>query len=435
MPLKPRSKTKIDAAQTSGTSSTTTPLNAYATSGTSPGVQEDLAAGSGGLTSPSATISVATSRTARRRKTMSRRSGQNGTVELRKGVWRGRYLVDVAGQVQRQKRSVWLGLQKEMTKSEARRKLKKIIHAEGLNSPTYVIPPTESFSESVTRWETAYLMKRKPSTQSTMHYHLDKYLLPKWGKTAVDHITTKVVDEWIGELQHLAPETIKGIVKTLQSVLDRTFRVSYPSKVEVDEDPRCYLEEEVKRIVETAKGQYKLLFLLAAETGARAGELFALTVEDVLFSSLNTIRINKSMYKQQVQTPKSKNATRWVVVRPEVLAMLRAHLGTRTSGLIFRTRRGTPLSKDVVNQKHLYPLLEKLSFEKGGMHGFRHHRVSTLVMAGVSKDVIKNQIGHGSEEMIKRYTHLRPEFVQNELDRVRNFVQIDPFDPKLQAVA
>jgi len=55
-------------------------------------------------------------------------------------------------------------------------------------------------------------------------------------------------------------------------------------------------------------------------------------------------------------------------------------------------------------------------------------------MAGVSKDVIKNQIGHGSEEMIKRYTHLRPEFIQNELGRVRNLAQIDPFDPPILAM-
>lgn len=267
-----------------------------------------------------------------------------------------------------------------------------------------------------------------------MRYHLDKYLLPKWAKTAVDRITAEVVDEWIVELQHLAPSTIKGIVKTLPITLGRSLEgVSYPSKVEVDEDPRCYTDEEVKRIFDAAEGQYKLLFLLAAETGARAGELFALTVEDVLFEK-RVMRINKAMYKQQVQTPKTKNAIRWIVVRPEVMAMLHSHLNGRTSGLLFATRKGTPLSKDVVNQKHLYPLLEKLGFEKGGMHGFRHHRVSTLVMAGVSKEVIKNQIGQGSEEMIKRYTHLRPEFIQNELDRVRKSRVIAPFDPQMQAV-
>jgi hypothetical protein len=47
---------------------------------------------------------------------------------------------------------------------------------------------------------------------------------------------------------------------------------------------------------------------------------------------------------------------------------------------------------------------------------------------------VKNQIEHGSEEMIKHFTHLRREFIPYELDRVRNFAQIDPFDPLLRAV-
>jgi len=64
-------------------------------------------------------------------------------------------------------------------------------------------------------------------------------------------------------------------------------------------------------MVEAAQGQYKALFKLAAETDARAGELYALTVDDLLFEH-NVVRINKSMYKQTVGSPKTKNATRWV---------------------------------------------------------------------------------------------------------------------------
>ena len=56
------------------------------------------------------------------------------------------------------------------------------------------------------------------------------------------------------------------------------------------------------------------------------------------------------------------------------------------------------------------------------MHGFRHHRVSTLVMAGTPMVVIKKWIGRGNEEMVNRYTHLRPDFMQSELERVPDFV-------------
>jgi hypothetical protein len=51
---------------------------------------------------------------------MSRRTGQNGTIEERNGAWRGRYLIDIPGRMERQKRSVVLGFKKDMTKSEAK---------------------------------------------------------------------------------------------------------------------------------------------------------------------------------------------------------------------------------------------------------------------------------------------------------------------------
>jgi hypothetical protein len=71
-------------------------------------------------------IEAATVRMVHRRgKSMSRRTGQNGTVEERNGTWRGRFRVDVPGQMERQKRSVILGFKKDMTKSEAKRKLKE----------------------------------------------------------------------------------------------------------------------------------------------------------------------------------------------------------------------------------------------------------------------------------------------------------------------
>ena len=377
---------------------------------------------------------------------MSRRTGQNGTVEERNGAWRGRYLVDVAGQAQRQKRSVVLGFKKDMTKSEAKRKLKEIIRQEGIDLPTYVIPSAETFAQRIEKWQETYVAKMKPSNQDLLRYHTKVYLLPKWGKTAVDFITAEAVNEWLvaPELEHLAPSTVRGVVTTLQLALGKRFgkgKISYPSNTEVEDDPRCYTAEEVQKVVEAASGQYSVLFKLAAETGARAGELYALTVGDVLFEH-NVIRINKSMYRQKAGSPKTANATRWINVKPYVVEMLKGHLNGRSDGLVFRSTRGTPLINSTVLNKHLHPLLRKLGLERGGMHGFRHHRVSTLVMSGTPMAVIKKWIGHGSEEMVNRYTHLPPDFMRDELARVPDFamqsrpktVEIAHFDPQVAAV-
>src|SRR5215472_15799806 len=142
------------------------------------------------MIAPSVSIPVATSRTVRRRgKSMSRRRGQNGTVEERNGAWRGRYLIDVPGQTQRQKRSVVLGFVKDMTKSEAKRRLKEVIRKEGIDLPTYVIPSTETFSQKAERWMRTTVVKQKSTTQALRRYHIDTYLLPKFGKSAVEYIT------------------------------------------------------------------------------------------------------------------------------------------------------------------------------------------------------------------------------------------------------
>src|SRR5215469_3257318 len=115
-----------------------------------------------------------------RRKTMSRRTGQDGSVEPRNGMWRGRYLVDVPGRFERIKRAVILGSVKEMTKSEARRRLKEIIRQTGINEPTYEIPSVLTFEQHAEQWEESYVKRMKPSNQKQLRFVLRRYLQPRW---------------------------------------------------------------------------------------------------------------------------------------------------------------------------------------------------------------------------------------------------------------
>jgi integrase len=343
---------------------------------------------------------------------LSRRIGQNGSVEVRNGAYRGRWLEDVPGQTERVKRSVVLGFTKDLTKSEARRKLRQIISETGINAPTYVIPSTESFSKRAAAWEETYLSRRKPSTRRTMKYHLTKYLLPKWGGTPVDCITPEKVNEWLGELpSHLSPTSLKRIITTLAMALGRTFgkKVTYPSQTKAEEEPRCFTPEEMAAIVAESGGMYKMLFETATETGMRSGELFALMVPDLDFGR-NIIHVRRSAWEGSTQSPKSKNAYRAIDVQPSLMWNLKNYLGGRTAGLVFPSENGTPLRESNVLRRHLHPVLKKLGLPLGGMHGFRHGRVSYLVEQGVPTELIKRWIGHGSEQMIRRYTHLRPEY-------------------------
>ena len=370
---------------------------------------------------------------ARRRKSMSRRIGQNGTIEVRNGAYRGRWFEDVAGREQRVKRSVVLGFVKEMGKSEARRKLRSIIEATGVNRPSYVIPSSDLFGKRVKWWEENYLSRQKPSTQRTMHYHVRKYLLPKWEKHPVDCITAEKVNEWIGEFPHLSPTSLKHIVTTLCLILGRWFgrkKITYPSARDVQEEAVCYTPEEMSRIVSEAQGMWRILFATAAETGARAGELYALEVPDIDFAR-NIIHVRRSVWEGQKQSTKSLNANRAIDVQPELIAILRDYLSGRTQGLVFPSKNGRPLRNNNVLRRHLHPLLKRLAIREGGMHGFRHGRVSFLVENNTPVEVIKAWIGHGSERMVRRYTHLRPQYRSRVLASIPSLVgnKIDVFDP------
>ena len=65
------------------------------------------------------------------------------------------------------------------------------------------------------------------------------------------------------------------------------------------------------------------------------------------------------------------------------------------------------------------------------MHGFRHGRVLFLVENNTPVEVIKARIGHGSERMIRRYTHLRPQYRSRIFPPIPCLVgnKIDVIDP------
>ena len=151
------------------------------------------------------------------------------------------------------------------------------------------------------------------------------------------------------------------------------------------------------------------MFTLAAETGMRAGELYGLRVEDVDFGR-SIIHVRRSAWNGILQTPKTANSYRAIDVQPYVTEMLKQHLAGRETGLVFLSKRKTPLRNCLVLNKHLHPLLRKINIPRGGMHAFRHFRVSFLIQNETPLEIIKRWIGHGSEQMIHVYTHLHPTY-------------------------
>ncbi len=361
----------------------------------------------------------------KRVKSMRFRSGQSGTVVRKSHMWHGRYYVDVPGQEQRRRVSVPLGSVQTMKKPEAKRKLRALIEDMGLNKDTH-LERTETggktFAAEAAWWKDYRLPMFKPSCQETMGSHLEKYLLPRFGSLPMVAIDEKRVQEFIADLtrtkyvwpngvsKRLSPKSIRNIVGVLKMIIGgkvwREWNLTLP-EIPVTEQ-RCFSPDEMRQIVNSATGQWKVLFATLASTGMRCGEAFGLYVEDLDLIG-GRIFVRRSIWNGQEVSVKTKRGYRVINIEPALVQLLATHLGDRKGGRVFQTRTGTPFCKSNVRRK-LTQILKKLNLVKGGLHAFRHGRVSVLQMSGVPGDLVKEWVGHSNLQTTSMYTHFCDEF-------------------------
>jgi site-specific recombinase XerD len=90
--------------------------------------------------------------------------------------------------------------------------------------------------------------------------------------------------------------------------------------------------------------------------------------------------------------------------------------------VLFATFAGTGLRagevlKDNVRRK-LQAILKKVGLKRGGLHAFRHGRVSVLQENGVPVDLVKECIGHSSLRTTSRYTHFKDDYRQQIAEKI-----------------
>ena len=230
---------------------------------------------------------------------------------------------------------------------------------------------------------------------------------------SIADISERKVQEWITGLQKqgtLAPKTIHNMWKILKLVMgkaSREWRVRLPEVPETEQ--RYFTPEEVGKIIGAAKGQYVSFFALQFATGMRFGEIAGLHVDDLDFTE-SVIHIRRSTYLSQEVTPKSKAGHREVDVDPEVLKLVKEHIGDRQVGRVFESKNGTPLVCNNVNRHVLKPIYKEVGIPIGTTHAFRHGRVSVLQQNSVPDDLIKRWVGHTSLKTTSKYSHFTKEF-------------------------
>jgi len=138
-----------------------------------------------------------------RGKCMSRRTGQNPKVRVKKcsngqKVFFFQYWIDVPGQEARKRKTHVIGPISQMTKSEAERKKVEFLLNLELNSMEYLIPSSLTFANAISHYRDVFAPRMlRSSTYSTADGHLRTHLEADWKDVPIEHITLDSVNEWI----------------------------------------------------------------------------------------------------------------------------------------------------------------------------------------------------------------------------------------------
>jgi integrase len=145
----------------------------------------------------------------------------------------------------------------------------------------------------------------------------------------------------------------------------------------VKKEPRCFTDEEVRKIITNTPEPLGTIVAVTAVLGLRIGETLALQKSDVDFAN-HVIRIRQSVdaATRTVAAVKSKASSADLPMSTELEARLRSHLSRHDgkSDLLFVNQRGRPFSANKLRAKQLHPLLDRLGIQRGEFHSLRQWR-------------------------------------------------------------
>ena len=345
-------------------------------------------------------------------------------------------------------RNIYIGIDpltgKEIRKSKSGFKTKRETEIYIANLRTeydnknYINSNDISFYELYELWFQSYKDTVKPSSLYVTQNVL-QHILEYFGNVKVKKITTLFCQKYLNKNKDFSYSHVKKLKSYTSLILKYAVKMqiiqfnpminaTIPKRNEKtkSEDTLYYTKDELKQFLEIVDSynntEWKVLFRLLAFTGARKGEILALTWNDINFSE-NTIDINKTLASTKtavvVQSPKSKSSIRNVSIDTETARLLRLwKLKQREEffklGIIPKTKQLVFCNSQNGFKWIFFPnytlkkICDQHNFKLIKIHGFRHTHASLLFESGnMSIKAVQHRLGHSDiQTTMNIYTHV-----------------------------
>ena len=289
----------------------------------------------------------------------------------------------------------------------------------------YQAPP-ETLAEFTHGWLDRYALRVRASTLARVRQvlpHLDAF-----APVALDEIRPAAVEDHIAWLAKRAPRQAELALRLLKQILanakerghlvdEGVFRVKAPRR---EPKERQFVEwDDVEELAANTVAPYGNLVMLAALTGLRQGELFALRDRNVDLDA-KTLIVENGTYAGELVPVKTRASRRRVDLSTTAVRVLRRQLLARKPnelGLVFPSPQGRILNDDNFRHRVFAPAVRRTKLTGLRFHDLRHTYAALMVAAGAHPKYLQAQMGHSSIRVtLDLYGHLFPDANRGVLD-------------------
>jgi integrase len=281
------------------------------------------------------------------------------------------------------------------------------------------------FSEKEVEWRLSH--------KKTLRSDIDSRIIPRFGGYEVGRITKSDVLAYRAELAKvpargkesmLSNRRINKIINLLRQIINEAadrynFRTPFQNikqlKVKrMDIEP--FTLDDVKRILDTVRPDFRSYFTVRFFTGMRTGEVDGLKWQYVDFER-RLILVRETIVLGRDEYTKNDSSQRDIQMSQIVYDALRAQesITRGKSNYVFCTRLGTPLDHKNVTNRVWYPLLRHLGLALRRAYQTRHTAATLWLGAGENPEWIARQMGHTTTEMLFRvYSRYVPNLTRQD---------------------
>ncbi len=288
------------------------------------------------------------------------------------------------------------------------------------------------------------------STKKAYRIVLDRYVGPAWGGYKVKEVRTVAVEAWLRKLAlrdgaHMARGTKSRIRNIMHALFNHAIRYDWlpqnanpithvRQSAKRESMPVILAVEEYRALLAELSLRDRVVVLLAATTGLRRSELFALQWQDVDFETLS-LSVTRSIVNGVVGRCKTEASRKPVPLVASVAEDLWRWRQTtpynRLEDWIFASIRAMgrrPLYPDMVLRRAVRPAAKRAGIERTiGWHMFRHTYATLLKANGEDLKVVQELLRHANAKItLDIYTQALTPAKREAQQRVSRLILPEP---------